>query len=150
MTADAARKARRCFALAKSTTFPAERDTAIKRGLAILESAGLNPDHFDVPGRVRPSRSPGTAGPESVLHVFTLDDVLQEAIRQAMAKRHARVWRGEGPHQQADRCPHGIQPGLGLRCPACWAEAEQAARRRCRHGRTQCRICAELDGFGRL
>ncbi len=46
-------KADRCFALARSTTFTAERETAVERGIAIAEEAGLSLDHFDIPGRVR-------------------------------------------------------------------------------------------------
>lgn len=46
-------KAERCFALARSTTFAAERDTAIARGIAIAERAGLDLDTFDIPGRQR-------------------------------------------------------------------------------------------------
>lgn len=46
-------KADRCFALARSTTFTAERETAVERGIAIAEEAGLSLDRFDIPGRVR-------------------------------------------------------------------------------------------------
>lgn len=53
----AAIKARACFALAASTSYPAERATAINRGMAILEKHGLNADHFDIPGRVRSRKS---------------------------------------------------------------------------------------------
>jgi hypothetical protein len=52
MTADRQR-AERCFSLARSTTFEGERDNAIRRGLAICEKAGLNPDTFDIPGRTK-------------------------------------------------------------------------------------------------
>lgn len=51
MTCDAFRRAERCFALARSTTFPAERDTAIARGVGIAEAAGIDLDRFDIPGR---------------------------------------------------------------------------------------------------
>ncbi len=57
MTSDAIRRAERCFALARSTTFVPERDTAIARGLAIAEAAGLNLDAFDIPGRVKTRRT---------------------------------------------------------------------------------------------
>jgi hypothetical protein len=53
----AAQKAERCFALARSTSFPGERDTAIARGIAILEKAGLRLDAFDIPGRPRTTRA---------------------------------------------------------------------------------------------
>lgn len=49
--------AERCFALARSTTFPAERDSAIGRGTAICEKAGLSLDQFDIPGRARPAQA---------------------------------------------------------------------------------------------
>ncbi len=55
--------AERCFALARSTTFPAERDTAIARGTAIAEAAGIDLDRFDIPSRVR-------AAPERPTMVF--------------------------------------------------------------------------------
>ncbi len=57
MTGDAIRRAERCFALARSTTFVPERDTAIARGLAIAEAAGLNLDAFDIPGRAKTRRT---------------------------------------------------------------------------------------------
>ncbi|GAA3254775.1 hypothetical protein GCM10020258_12720 [Sphingomonas yabuuchiae] len=50
-------RAERCFALARSTTFPAERDTAIAHGITIAEAAGIDLDRFDIPGRPRPRRS---------------------------------------------------------------------------------------------
>lgn len=49
----ALRRAENCFALARSTLFPAERDTAIARGTAIAEAAGISLDRFDIPGRMR-------------------------------------------------------------------------------------------------
>ncbi|QXT34302.1 hypothetical protein KV697_10695 [Sphingomonas sanguinis] len=53
MTGDAFHRADRCFALARSTTFPAERETAIARGTAVAEAAGISLDRFDIPGRER-------------------------------------------------------------------------------------------------
>lgn len=53
MISDAFRRAEGCFALARSTNFPAERDTAIARGTAIAEAAGISLDRFDIPRRVR-------------------------------------------------------------------------------------------------
>lgn len=50
-------KAERCFALARSTTFPAERTTAIARGIAVAEAAGLSLDAFDIPGRQKTRNS---------------------------------------------------------------------------------------------
>ncbi|GAM00529.1 hypothetical protein [Sphingomonas parapaucimobilis] len=51
--ADAFRRAKRCFALARSTTFIPERNTAIARGMAIAEAAGIDLDRFDIPGRAQ-------------------------------------------------------------------------------------------------
>jgi hypothetical protein len=51
--AEARRRAERCFAVARSTNFPAERETAVKRGEAIANAAGLSLDDFDIPGRVK-------------------------------------------------------------------------------------------------
>lgn len=56
MTFAARKKAARCFALASSTTFPAERETAIERGKAICEANDLDLDDFDIPGRT-PTKS---------------------------------------------------------------------------------------------
>ncbi|KQO51379.1 hypothetical protein [Sphingomonas sp. Leaf257] len=53
MTCDAFRRADRCFALARSTTFPAERETAIAHGTTIAEAAGIDLDRFDIPGRAQ-------------------------------------------------------------------------------------------------
>lgn len=63
MSSEARRRAERCFALARSTTFGPERETAIAKGTAIAEAAGLSLDAFDIPGRAR------AAGPRSD-HLF--------------------------------------------------------------------------------
>jgi len=47
-------RAERCFALARSTTFEAEREAAIRKGLAICERAGLDASAFEIPGRMKP------------------------------------------------------------------------------------------------
>ena len=47
-------RAERCFALARSTTFDAEREAAIRKGLAICERAGLDASAFEIPGRMKP------------------------------------------------------------------------------------------------
>lgn len=44
-------RANRCFAVARSTTFDGERESAIARGIAIAEKAGLDLGSFDIPGR---------------------------------------------------------------------------------------------------
>ncbi len=53
MTARGRDLAERCFALARSTTFAGERETAVARGTAIAAKAGLSLDLFDIPGRAR-------------------------------------------------------------------------------------------------
>jgi hypothetical protein len=55
VTSSARDKAERCFALARSTTFPAERATAINRGTRIAQAAHLDLDTFDIPGRIKRS-----------------------------------------------------------------------------------------------
>ena len=55
--ANAYTRAERCFAVARSTKFPAERAAAIGRGTAIANAAGINLDRFDIPGRVNRNRS---------------------------------------------------------------------------------------------
>jgi hypothetical protein len=78
--------ARKCFAVAaRSTTLPGERDAAIGRGMAVLERHGLNPDHFDIPGR--------QCAPSITI---TLDAAVIEAAQRhmreaAMAKMAARM-----------------------------------------------------------
>lgn len=53
MTENARRRAESCFALARSSTFPAEIETAIARGKAIASAAGLDLGLFDIPGEER-------------------------------------------------------------------------------------------------
>lgn len=57
MATPAYNRARACFALAASTTFEGERASAISRGTAIAQAAGLSLDLFDIPGRVKSTRS---------------------------------------------------------------------------------------------
>jgi hypothetical protein len=62
VSAEARRRAERCFALASSTTFEGERANAVARGIAIAEAAGLDLAEFDIPGRARATpRQPTTA-----------------------------------------------------------------------------------------
>jgi len=60
MKTDARTRAKRCFALARSTTFPAESATAIERGIRVAEAAGEDLDSFDIPGRT--PRAPRLTG----------------------------------------------------------------------------------------
>ena len=77
-------RAERCFALARSTTFPAERATAVERGIAIARSAGLDLDSFDIPGRQRPVKS--------VVGTFEAATITVEAFAEIMRQmdRHRR------------------------------------------------------------
>ncbi|MGN7160160.1 hypothetical protein [Sphingomonas sp. SAFR-052] len=47
----AVRLAAKCFEMAWSTPFPAERDAAISRGTAVAKKAGLRLELFKIPGR---------------------------------------------------------------------------------------------------
>lgn len=46
-------RARKCFALARSPGTPGEREAAISRGMALVQRHGLDPNAFDIPGRIR-------------------------------------------------------------------------------------------------
>lgn len=101
----AAERARACFAVAKSTTHEGERAAAINRGMALLERAGLNPDHFDIPGRAKAgARYVGSISigeyyrawrvAEEVhaagMPGFTFDDLVREAVAESMRRRARR------------------------------------------------------------
>lgn len=100
----ATERARRCFAVARSTTHEGEREAAINRGLAICEKAGLYPDRFDIPGREKSHEWRSRMGideaaytlamadlhPVDGLQIFTLDDVLKEAVSEYMRRRESR------------------------------------------------------------
>lgn len=114
----AAERARACFAVAKSTAYEGERRAAINRGIALLEGAGLNPDHFDIPGRVKakprgvriefpPGMTPTMAemrgldsfimamGGQSLPDGFSMDDMVREAVAETMRRRARRAAGGE-------------------------------------------------------
>lgn len=57
-----AERARKCFALAASTEHAGERDAAIARGMAIVEKNNLNPNHFEIPGRAKPTQRAAGSG----------------------------------------------------------------------------------------
>ena len=102
MRASAYTRAANCFALARSTTFMPERDTAIARGTAIAEAAGLHLDLFDIPGRERStvrSKPSGRTGGCHAPEEYSVDDIgdLMRAHRRHMqeggfADREARQW----------------------------------------------------------
>ncbi len=56
----AQQRAERCFALARSTTFDGERETAIAMGMRIASAAGLDLDAFEIPGRRRAKKGGGS------------------------------------------------------------------------------------------
>lgn len=111
MTDRSADRARACFRLAAApSATEGERAAALNRGMAILERAGLDPDHFDIPGRERKARNPYANGGEGFqrytrfhehggapswadawegMPVFTMDELVREAVREAI--RH-RAW----------------------------------------------------------
>lgn len=105
--------ARKCFAVAKSTSHEGERAAAINRGMALLERAGLNPDHFDIPGRAKaeprririefpPGMRPTMAemrGLDNFIMAmdgqplpggFSMDDMVREAVAETIRRRMRR------------------------------------------------------------
>ncbi|KQN37033.1 hypothetical protein ASG37_05065 [Sphingomonas sp. Leaf407] len=92
----AARRARSCFTLARSSTFAGERDAAIARGILMAEKAGLSLDGFDIPGRVRQRQtaSSTTANrPGIAERMRGSESDFREAIREAADTR--RRWAEE-------------------------------------------------------
>lgn len=93
-------KAKRCFALARSTTFAGEREAAISRGVAICEAASLDLDEFDIPGR--PPRAKSSPAPISESFAFsprrpdegqyTVDEIrdLMRGFHQRMSGQYRR------------------------------------------------------------
>ena len=83
MTAAARTRAKRCFALARSTPFPAERTSAIARGEAICAKAGLSLDDFDIPGRLRLAR-PSAA--QSRIRAVYFESVSDTTLAEVFAR----------------------------------------------------------------
>lgn len=71
-------KAEACFALARSTEFAGERESAIARGTAICAKHNLTLDGFDIPGRVKTIRRLEFSG--------TTVENLREAMNQMRAQ----------------------------------------------------------------
>lgn len=133
-----------------------ERAAALNRGMAIIARAGLNPDHFDIPGRERPSvpvwdgtgRSPWLDGLDMAeflgagMPVFTMNDVVAAAFKLAEINRRKRAAeqaarrppRADG---RTSSCKHGPRP-FGTGCEACKREAYEKVNPppplRCPHG----------------
>jgi hypothetical protein len=115
VTTAARTKAERCFALARSTTFPAEREAAIARGIAIAEKAGLNLDRFDIPGR---TRRPAREASSFDAAAFSMQDFVEEcyqALRATRrfndAQRQANMARRRAQLHAADAALHSLQAG---------------------------------------
>lgn len=135
MSTEARRRAERCFALARSTTFDAERETAVQRGEAIAKAAGLSLDSFDIPGRTKaPPKRPTMrvdlfegdgSGLEDMLRSFeealkrryrtAFNDAFFDAVRQEQRDR-AEAWTSERQRaREAD--PNRSGPAMTrLRC----------------------------------
>lgn len=150
MSDRATERARLCFTLAADTRSPeGERAAALNRGMAILRRAGLNPDHFDIPGRERPQWKPGTAwkgegrspwldGFEQMERMratgmaFSVDEFVREAVRESMRRRRER----------ATECEHGFP--YGMDCTRCEYERSMAAKSRtCPHGMVGDEFCVD-------
>jgi len=114
MNADARRKAERCFAVARSTTFDGERANAIAQGTKIAQAAGLSLDLFDIPGQVKttapPPRSTGfrddlfSRPPPprySQREAEATARAFNEAVQRHMAEDHQRELR-EAMRRSAD------------------------------------------------
>ena len=94
-------RAKGCFALARSTTFTAERETAIERGIAVAERAGLSLEQFDIPGR---AARPAPTRPTIEVHTFEYaGDDLNEALRSMEAA--LRRWNA-AVNARADETVH--------------------------------------------
>lgn len=93
MAEDAFRRASRCFALARSTPFAPERDTAIARGVGIAEAAGIDLDRFDIPGRAPAAPKHHTMGFRSkpAPDDYSVDEIgdLMRAHRRHMEEARA-------------------------------------------------------------
>ncbi|MGN6270899.1 MAG: hypothetical protein ACTHM0_13525 [Sphingomonas sp.] len=104
-------KAERCFALARSTGFAAEMATAVARGIAIAERAGIDLNEFDIPGRRREFIAPSFgrhAAPRRYsreelnettaafhAHMRGNDDAMR-AFEETLRRREAEVGAREG------------------------------------------------------
>jgi len=133
VSADARRKAERCFALARSTTFDGERVNAIVQGTKIAQAAGLSLDLFDIPGRAR--REPG----QGVRHderwsVAPSREELEAWLKEAIAAFNASGFNRAPVYDPRPTryCPHGSDMALfGDSCVLCERERGNPTRDLC-------------------
>lgn len=143
-TRRAAERARACFAVAASTTHAGEKAAAIDRGMALLDKFGLDPDRFEIPGRVRQVKPGGErfgkwadkwddteANPNvgsrahkgdtstdwirNALNSADFEDFVRMAVMQAMERRRANARAGA---VNAGNCKHGLAMN-GAFCAKC-------------------------------
>lgn len=116
MSREAYQRAERCFALARSTTFAGERESAIARGTAIAKKAGLDLDYFDIPGRKRERQPTGSRLFEGDGHfgdnfryartVFGFDANIMAELAEALRamERQSRSQREALDEERRRRC----------------------------------------------
>jgi hypothetical protein len=114
----AAERARSCFRLAAHpATGEGERSAAMARGMALIGKYGLDPDDFDIPGRVRER-------PRFRDHTEALREQSEFARAEAMQGAFGSIFG------QCAGC--GAVASVGAMCLDCLRQAEARA---CRHGR---------------
>jgi hypothetical protein len=130
MTSTHFARAQRCFALAASTTFPAERDTAIARGIAIAQAADLDLDWFDIPGR---DRCASAAGPRAAFRrrlapdEYTVDEIGRLMREHLERMAHAIVAaEAQAGAQDGETAYDARRRNFGAECAA--AKARDMAR----------------------
>jgi hypothetical protein len=130
MSLAARKRAERCFALARSTTFAPERDNAVRMGTKIAEDAGLDLDSFDIPGRQRATRKPGegvhysTSGRSFTTAEFeaALEATLELVRAGQRAQREAAFYSAREAARRPRYCPNGagmLLFGDECGCPIC-------------------------------
>lgn len=135
VTEEARRRAERCFAVARSTTFDGERDNAVARGIAIADAAGISLDEFDIPGRVKAVPKPPPRSrfaedlftrPRSPFYDGTatkddFDDVLRRfrehmaaAARRAAREERERRQRAEGDPNRSGEAMNRLRADIAV------------------------------------
>ena len=99
--ARAMKLARQCFAHARSTPFPKERENGISRGIAIAKGAGLSLERFDIPGvSARSDHSPDPIEPSAAAPTPNSKPVDRKAFRRRQADLAERL-SGQDQWQEA-------------------------------------------------
>ena len=115
MTTAARTKAERCFALARSTAFPGEREAAISRGVAIAQKAGLDLDRFDIPGRSQRTRSVASSFDCAAFSMQDFAEECYQALRATRrfteAERRENTARRRAAFYEAAAALHEIEAG---------------------------------------